>query len=210
MHRTALAIPAILLCAPAFADEVKCEGVFGVDSTLELIEQTFGKENVVTGETDGPEGSTIIATTIFPDDPEKRMIVGWWDEENRTGLSYVELPPKDSIAGLHAGLTVKEVEALNGEAFTMTGFWWDYGGYAGFQSGKLSEIPGGCYVSAYFQPSEIFAPDGLDTSSISGDIEVQSGNPLLEKLDVRVESVTIGYPFPDVEEMEEAPADDRG
>lgn len=205
MRRTALFIPAIVLSAPAFADEIKCEGVFGVDSTLELIETTFGKENVVTGEADGPEGSTIIATTIFPNDPEKRMVVGWWDEENRTGLSYVEIPDKDSVAGLHDGLTVKEVEALNGEPFTMTGFWWDYGGYAGFQSGKLADIPGGCVVSVYFQPTA--TPD-IDTTAVSGDIEVPSSEPLLETLAVKVDAVTVGYPFPDLEGMEEAPAED--
>lgn len=198
MRRIALFIPALLLATSALGDEIKCEGVFGPDSTLELIETTFGKENVVTGETDGPEGSTIIATTIFPGDTERQMIVGWWDEENHANLSYVEIPDKDSVAGLHDGLTVKEVEALNGEPFTLSGFWWDYGGYAGFQSGKLSDIPGGCVVSVSFQPT-VYAPDGVNTEAIAGDREIPSSEPLLETLAVKVDSVTIGYPFPDLE-----------
>lgn len=209
MFRSSLILSlAFCLATPALAEEVKCEGAFAADSSAQRLEEIYGKENVVTGETDGPEGSTIIATTVFPD-TDKAMLFGWWDEENHRDLSYAELPYGDSVAGLHAGLTVREVEALNGEPFTMTGFWWDYGGYAGFQSGKLSDIPGGCHLSVYFQPSES-APDGVDTTAISGDVEVPSSEPLLETLKVKVEALTIGYPFPGLEEegMEETPAED--
>jgi hypothetical protein len=106
-------------------------------------------------------------------------------------------------------MTVKQVEGLNGEPFTMTGFWWDYGGYAGFQSGKLAEIPGGCHLSVYFQPS-VEIPAGLDTEPVSGDREVPSSEPLLEKLAVKVDAITIGYPFPGMEDegSDMAPADE--
>lgn len=196
MLRTAFVLPALLLAAPAFAAEVTCEGAFATDSSEARLIELYGKDNVVTGETDGPEGTTIIATKVFPSDPAKTMTFGWWDETQNAALSYVELPPGDSLAGVHAGLTVKEVEALNGEPFTMSGFWWDYGGYAGFQSGKLADLPGGCYLSLYFQPS-IDGPADLNVDAISGDREVPSSEPLLETLAVKVDAVTIGYPFPE-------------
>ena len=210
MLRYALLLPLVLVAAPAFAAEIKCEGAFAADSSADRLIELYGKDNVVTGETDGPEGSTIIATTVFPNDPAKKMLFGWWDEEAYRDLSYVDLPDGDSVAGVHDGLTVKEVEALNGEPFTMTGFWWDYGGYAGFQSGKLSDLPGGCHLSVYFQPSSNETPAGVDTEPVSGDREVPSTEPLLETLEVKVDAVTIGYPFPGMEEegMEEAPAED--
>jgi hypothetical protein len=195
-----LFLPVLLLATPAFAAEIKCEGVFAADSSAQRVEDTFGKENVVTGESPGPEGSTIIATTVFPDDPAKTMVFGWWDEENHRDLSYVDIPDADNVAGLQAGMTVKEVEALNGEGFTMTGFWWDYGGYASFQSGKLATIDGGCILSANFLPDENALPGDADVEAVSGDREVPSTEPLLEKLNVRVDAVTIGYPFPGMEE----------
>lgn len=200
MLRRALLVSALLLATPAFAAELKCEGVFAADSSAQRVEETYGKENVVTGESPGPEGSTVIATTVFPNDPAKMMVFGWWDEENHRDLSYVDIPDGDNVAGLHDGMTVKEVEALNGEAFTMTGFWWDYGGYASFQSGNLSSIPGGCSLSVSFQPDDSIVTDGIDLDPISGDREVPSAEPLLEKLNVRVDSVTIGYPYPGLEE----------
>lgn len=209
MLRRALLLPVLVLATPAFADEIKCEGAFAADSSARRLEEIYGKDNVVTGETDGPEGSTYIATTVFPNDPAKTMIFGWWDEEAHRDLANVTLPPGDSIAGLKEGMTVKEVEALNGEPFIMTGFWWDYGGYASFQSGALSSIEGGCNLSVSFAPDESIVTDGIDLDPVSGDREVPSGEPLLEKLNVRVQAFSIGYPFPGMEEdMVEDPAED--
>ena len=202
MLRRALLLPALLLATPALSAELACEGAFAADSSAQRLDEIYGKANVVTGEVPGPEGSTIVATTVFPNDPAKTLVFGWWDEENHRDLSYVDIPDADSVAGLHDGMTVKEVEALNGEPFSMTGFWWDYGGYASFQSGKLSAIPGGCILSANFLPDENALPPEADVEAVSGDREVPSSEPLLEKLNVRVDAVTIGYPFPGMEEEE--------
>ncbi len=200
MLRPLLLVPVLLILAtPVLAADVTCEGAFGADSSLERLNELYGKENVVTGEVPGPEGTTVIATTVFPNDPAKTLRFGWWDEEGLRELSYVELPPGTGIAGLLDGMTVKQVEALNGEPFTMTGFWWDYGGYAGFQTGKLSNIPGGCYISVSFEPDDAYPPD-LDVEPVSGDREVPSSEPLLEKLNVRVVALSIGYPFPGMED----------
>ena len=72
-------------------EPVACEGVFGPESSEALVKQTFGAENVVTGTVHGPEGMEILATTVFPDDPERRLQFVWWDEENFRYASYVEL-----------------------------------------------------------------------------------------------------------------------
>jgi hypothetical protein len=207
MCRSLLLLPALLLAAsPGAAAEITCDGAFAADSSVARLTELYGKDNVVTGEVPGPEGTTVIATTVFPNDPAKTLQFGWWNEDEFTDLSYVELPPGTGIAGLIDGMTVKQVEALNGEPFTMTGFWWDYGGYAGFQTGKLAEIPGGCYISVSFEPSPN-APTDIDVEPVSGDREVPSSEPLLEKLDVRITRLSIGYPFPGMEDegVDEAP-----
>jgi len=209
MFARLLLLPVLVLASPVLAEEFTCAGAFAADSSADRLVEIYGKDNVVTGEADGPEGSTIIATTVFPDDPAKRMVFGWWDETTYRDLSYVELPDTATIAGLREGMTVAEVEALNGEPFTLTGFWWDYGGYSGFQSGALADLPGGCHLSVYFQPG-IDAPDGLDVEPISGDREVPSGEPLLETLAVRIDAITIGYAFPGMEDegVDEAPIEE--
>jgi len=200
--RHCLLLPSLLLLAtPVVADEIACEGPFAADSSESRLQEVFGADNVVTGDAPGPEGTTILATTVYPDDPERMMVFGWWDEESLSALSYVDLAPGDTAFGIGRGMRVDEVEARNGEAFTMTGFWWDYGGYAGFQSGQLADLPGGCYLSLRLDTG-VDVPDGLDVDAISGDQQISSDEPLLEQLAVEVTQVTLGYPYPGLDEMD--------
>jgi hypothetical protein len=37
-------------------------------------------------------------------------------------------------------------------------------------------------------------PADLDVSTISGEVEIESGDPLLSRLDTRVTDINIGYP----------------
>lgn len=192
-----LAFSLVLAATPTFAKDkaaFACEGVFGPESSEKLLIDTYGADNVVTGEVDGPEGSTLLATTVFPNDAEKEMQFGWWNDEARTGLSYARLSP--SMAGpegVKIGMTVPEVEAINGKPFTIGGFWWDYGGYGIIDAGKLANVDDtSCYISLRFSPADDDTGD-LDVSAVSGEVTIPSDEPLLDKLKVTVQSVEISY-----------------
>lgn len=186
---------------PATPEAVACSGVYGPDSSEALVKQTFGADNVVTGTVPGPEGEDMLATTVFPNDPDRTMQFGWWDDETRTGLSYVELAPTQIAPnGAHVGQTVAEVEKLNGKPFTVGGFWWDYGGYANFEGGKLENADDTtCWISLRFAPNDEYPAD-LDVSAVSGEVQVPSTEKLLSTLDVRVQSVDISWPGPEGDE----------
>lgn len=190
-----LALAALLVASPAMAADIKCKGPFAANSSVTDLQEAFGAENVVTGDTDGPEGSTIHASVVFPDDPEKRMTFVWWDEGADRDISYVELPQDAQVAGLAEGMTVAEVEALNGAPFMLAGFWWDYGGYADFPGGHLGRLPGGCAVSVFFS-ADNYAPEGVDVTAVTGDREVKSSEPLLATLAAKVDAITLSYPLP--------------
>ncbi len=195
---------ALLAAAPAVAKEkmtdepIACSGVFGPDSSEALVKKTFGADNVVTGMVYGPEGSELIATTVFGDDDNKVMEFFWFDEDNLTYLSDVRLSPSQTApGGVRIGMSVAEVEALNGAPFKVGGFWWDYGGYANIEEGALAdELDGGCYLSIRFSPSDDFA-GMVDLTPIAGEVQIASGEKLLEEVDTRVEVLSIGYPWPD-------------
>ncbi len=196
-------IAALLATTPLSAaaseiEAVTCSGVFGPESSEALVRQTFGADNVVTGMVYGPEGMELLATTVFGDDPDRAMQFGWWDDENRTYLSYVNLAPNQTApGGVRLGMSVAEVEALNGEPFNVGGFWWDYGGYANIEAGALSgEQDGGCYLSIRFAPADEDIGD-LDISPVAGEVQVPSAEPLLETLDTRVQVLSIGYAWPE-------------
>ena len=193
-------LSALLAAAPGYAQEldtpepVACSGVFGFESSEKLLIETFGADNVVTGQVNGPEGITYLATTVFPDDPQRRMEFSWFDESGLTQLSAVELAPTQAgPGGVQIGMSVAEVEAINAQPFTIGGFWWDYGGYAGFESGKLAgPLEGECYLSLRFSPAEE-TPVGVDLDAIAGEVIIPSGDPVLAQVDTRVVNMSLGY-----------------
>ena len=197
MLRALTLLSLIALSAPAVADELACSGPLGKDATLADIEAAYGKANVVTGEVPGPEGTTLIATTVFGDDADKSFTVYWWDEDKHEHLSGFTVPAKDSApGGVKLGMGIADVEALNGEPFTLSGFFWDYGGSAGFDSGKLSGLPGGCVLNLQFSPSLDPLPEAL-SNAISGDRELRSDMKDVRAAKPVVAAITAGYPAPE-------------
>ena len=187
---------ALAVATPGFAEEIACEGAFGIDSSEARLIELYGADNVVTGTVPGPEGTEMLATTVFPDDPKRSLQFVWWNEEKLSDPSYIELPAKLAApGGVHIGQSLAEVEALNGQPFTLLGFGWDYGGSAGFETGALSDLPGDCLLSVRFEYGE--SPEGLDTLPAMGDKELSSDDPLLAQMQVRLYAVSIGYPHPD-------------
>lgn len=178
-----------------------CDGVYGPKSSDALVRETFGDENVETGMVYGVEGVEYKATTVYPNDPERAMRFSWFDEDKLEYLSSVELSPsQETPTGVKIGMSVAEVEAINGAPFTLGGFWWDYGGGSTFDTGVLADAhsndDGGCGFWIGFAPADEYPAD-LDVSAVSGEVMVPSSEPLLEKLDVRVESINLGYAWPD-------------
>jgi hypothetical protein len=202
MIRPALAFALFAFAAtPVFAAEIACDGVFNPNATADDFVKAYGKHNVVTGEVDGPEGTTMIATTVFGDDPNKSFQVYWWDEDKYARVAGFTVPADSTgPGGVKVGMGIDEVQKLNGEPFTLSGFWWDYGGSAGFQTGKLSELPGGCYMSLQFEPS-VEELDQSVSDAISGDRELTSDQKEMAIAKPVVTQINLGFPDAD------APAD---
>jgi hypothetical protein len=195
LARIPLFVALVLIATPVIAEEIACDGVFGIESSEALLIETYGADNVETGIVPGPEGTEMLATTVFPNDSRKRLQFVWWNEQELKDPSHIELGSKMiAPGGVRAGQTVDEVVALNGEAFTLSGFGWDYGGYASPESGALSDLPGGCIISIAFDATQ---STDLDTRAIIGDIVVSSDEPLLEAVGAKVYLVSVGYPHYD-------------
>jgi len=187
---------ALALTTPVLAEEIACEGAFAIDSSAARLIEVYGADNVVTGTVPGPEGTEMLATTVFPGDSKKTLQFVWWDEENLTDPANIELPAKTTApGGVQIGMSLGEIGSLNGEPFTLLGFGWDYGGSAGFDTGALSDLPGGCHLNLRFDPGE--QPEGVDTLPVMGDKELSSGDALLAQMPVTVYSMSLGYPHPD-------------
>lgn len=173
-----------------------CSGILGPDTTEAAIRAHFGDANVVTGTIYGAEGMEMLGTTIFPGQDGKSIEVIWFDEKALEYPASVSVP-EGAIApgGLRIGQAIDEVEALNGAPFKLGGFWWDYGGFAYFEDGTLMQPHPKCYVAVRFSPGDF--PDSIDTTSVAGDVELESSLPLLDEIDTRVTSLVIHYHWPE-------------
>ena len=190
------AFPALPAMAQTEPLHLECVGPFGPDSSEALLSELFGGGNVVAETIGGPEGTTLDATLVFPQDPLRRLVVLWQDEVERVRPAAIII--RDDSAwigpgGVRLGSALAEVEAVNQAPFQVLGFGWDYGGAASFPSGTLSEIPGGCMMSLSFDLdwSQEYGPE---FDAIMGDQQLGSDDQLLRAAAPTVSEIAVGYP----------------
>lgn len=183
------AAPTTLACAPPL----------GPKSSHAEVVAAYGKANVVFRKIDGAEGEKIAATVVFPDDPKRRLELMWADEKKRSGLLAVR-PAKETTLvapnGIRRGMTLAEVEKLNGRPFVLVGFDWDYGGaVTDWKGGALaSPAAGGCTVSVTFA-----LPDDVDeavSAAVAGDTEFSSSDTTMKAAKPVVDGFALGWPQP--------------
>lgn len=206
-----LAVPAIAAEAPASAAAAEmrtlaCEGPFARDASEASLKEAFGAENVEYKTVAGAEGMEAQATVIYPNDPARSVTVFWWDEAARAKPASIQVQADfaadpdgadlwktailwQSPQGIRIGSTAEEIEKLNGKPFDISGFGWDYGGFAvGWNGGALEPAEGGCNLTVRFNPSVAETPDGA-----MGDTQLKSDSPEMRAAKPRVTEFTIGY-----------------
>ena len=181
------------------SDRLTCTGPFGRDASHASIAEIVGKENVIFTKVDGAEGEKVPATVLFPKNTQRRIELIWADEKKRKGLANLSLSPGSvwiAPNGVKIGMSLAEVEKLNGRPFTLSGFDWDYGGYVtDWKGGALdAAIPGGCRVQVRFTVPE-GAPEAA-ASKVSGDQEIPSSDKNMRAVKPIVGSLGFGFPQP--------------
>lgn len=182
---------------PEAANILSCTAPVGQAMTADTLTATFGDQARV--ETiPGPEGTTYRAVLLYPDTPERRVAVTFWDEA-MTQVSDVTVSERavawQGPGEIGIGSTLKEVEAANGGPLTLYGFDWDYGGYVSdFKGGRLATIPGGCVFGLRFGLPESVDPELM--TGISGDQPISSRHPNMQKAQPVVISLSVGWAAP--------------
>jgi hypothetical protein len=180
---------------PAPAHTVACNGAFTKDSSHMKLATAFGSQNVTWDDVDGPGGSKLKASVLFPKDPKRRLEVLWAKPDARSDLQLVAINHQSSWSapkGLHLGMTLAAVEKLNGKPFELSGFTKDTGGSVqSWDGGALAELPGGCKVSLRFEPDAKAAPDVR--SDVAVEKQFSSSDPPMKKAAPKVVEILIGY-----------------
>jgi hypothetical protein len=187
--------PATPRRAAAPATAVVCSGVFAKDSTHEKLAARYDSRNVVFGEVDGPEGSKLNATVLYPNDPRRRLEVLWNDVDARSDTSLIVINGRSQWSapkGLKLGLSLAALEKANGRPFKLSGF--DQNGNTSvisWEGGALSTLPGGCKVGMRLVADSKSTEDAR--SAVSGEKELLSNDAGLRAVKPSVGEILIGY-----------------
>jgi hypothetical protein len=177
------------------ANVVACNGVFAKDSGHLKLAVRFDSRNVVFGQVDGPEGTRINASIVYPNDPKRRLEVIWSNEAGRNDTSIIAINGKSQWTGpkgMKLGLAIAALEKANGRPFKLSGFGKD--GFAtvlGWEGGALASLPGGCKMGMRMIANGS-APEEA-RSAVAGDKEFLSNDSNIRAVNPTIGEILIGY-----------------
>ena len=94
---------------------------------------------------DGPDNSKIMASVLFPRDPQRRLEMLWNNTSSRSGTQVIVINGKSNWAaprGVKLGTQLAAVEKLNGKPFKLTAFGADGSTAADWQERRAAQAPG--------------------------------------------------------------------
>lgn len=120
------------------------------------------------------EGIWEQGVVLFADDQRKRVEI-FWDSLMSKKYPALMRTEGDSTGsdwkttdGVTIGLSIEEVQKLNGNPFSLFGFGWDYGGYVtDFENGSFENSLG----------LRFFPTKGVGAQEIAGERIISSSNP---------------------------------
>jgi hypothetical protein len=174
---------------------VACSGVFARNSSHEALASAFNAKNVSFTEVEGgPEGSKLMASVLFPNDPKRRLEVLWQNEDARTDTYRIVITGRSTWTGpkgLHLGLPLAAVEKINGKPFKLQGFDQSNSSVAiDWQDGALASLPGGCNVGIFFA-ADPKAPQSARAEAAGQ--EFASSDAVIRALKPTVTEILLGY-----------------
>ncbi|MDQ2080446.1 hypothetical protein RA307_09660 [Xanthobacteraceae bacterium Astr-EGSB] len=187
----AAARPAARISAPR---TISCSGVFGRESTHLKLAIAFDSKNLVFTEVDGPEGSKLNASVLFPNDPKRRLEVLWQNEASRADTSLIVIGGKSQWTGpknMRLGMTLAALEKANGKPFSLSGLDQDNGGSVlDWKGGAMASLPGGCKVGVRFA-ADAKAKD--EARAAAAGKELNSNDAVLKPARLTVTEIILGY-----------------
>ncbi|MDQ3798170.1 MAG: hypothetical protein M3384_01860, partial [Acidobacteriota bacterium] len=147
------------------------------------------------------EGETEKGTVIYPNDPAKTIEIVWKDKQRKRFPGWIYLTGDAGSVwktkhGIGLGTNLKQLERINGRAFTLLGFAWDYGGtVASWKGGKLQRELGGDERTT-IRLSELTNRKipAADWESVIGDREFSSRNRVMQRINPTVFQIIIKFP----------------
>lgn len=171
---------------------IACTGPFAKTVTHASLMKAFGANNVAVQSVGIGEGEAVKASVIFPRDKARRIEVLWIDEKRRRNPAEIRTGVASTWRtehGIRRGMTVDQIEALNGRPFKLYGFGFDYGGTSlDWNGGALATQAGGCTLTLRFtmrEGADNAAVYGREQSFMSDDAGMRKAAPVVDAVGLR-------------------------
>ncbi len=174
---------------------VTCSGVFARDSSQVKLATAFQSRNVTFTQVDAASGGKAMASVLFAKDPKRRLEVWWSRPSNRsdTHLIVINGASEWTAPGeLRLGLTLAELQQLNGKPFMLSGF--DKSNVSTLSSwngGALTSPAGGCKVGISLRAATTAPASAV--SALSADREFTSADAALRAVSPTVSEILVAY-----------------
>lgn len=158
----------------------KSVGLLKPGMSAEEIIRLYGEANVKMTNIPIAEGDTLEGAKLFAG-TDRELDLIWKHGDPKKIISDVNVIGKAWIFsnGLKVGMTLVEVEKLNGKPFQISGFDWDYGGWVtDFQGGTLALGVGVRFTYGNRQIDEYLLGD---KSLLSTDPKLRALNPTVDQ-----------------------------
>ena len=161
------------------------------DSSHAKLASAFQPRNVAFTQVDASSGGKVMASVLYGKDPKRRLEVWWSKLASRSDTHLIVINGQsDWIAPgeLHLGLTLAELEKLNGKAFKLSGFDKDHvATLSDWNGGQLGALAGGCTVGISLRADPKAAATTLgtlpaDRGLTSSDTALRAANPTVSEI----------------------------
>ena len=170
---------------------VACSGVFARDSNHLKLASAFRSRNVSYTQVDTNSGGKAMASVLYAKDPKRRLEVWWSKPATKSDTHLIVINGQsDWLAPgeLHLGLTLAELEKLNGKPFNLSGFDKDrVATLSDWNGGTLSALAGGCKVGISLRadpktPTATLAALPAGRAYASSDASLRAANPTVSEI----------------------------
>jgi hypothetical protein len=170
---------------------IACSGVFAKDSSHTKLASAFQSRNVSNTQVDTNSGGKATASVLYAKDPKRRLEVWWSKPASKSDTHLIVINGRsDWVAPgeLHLGLTLAELEKLNGKSFKLSGFDRDHvATLSDWDGGTLSALAGGCKVGISLRadpkaPAAALSGLPADRAFSSSDASLRAANPTVSEI----------------------------
>jgi hypothetical protein len=174
---------------------IACDGVFGRDSSHAKLASAFQSRNVTFTQVGASSGGKVMASVLYAKSPKQRLEVWWSQPASRSDTHLIVINGQsDWIAPreLHLGLTLAELEQINGKPFKLSGFDKDHvAALTDWSGGQLGALTGGCKVGINLRADPKTPPAAI--SDLPADRAFTSSDAALRAVNPTVSEILIAY-----------------